>query len=104
MNVKETFEMLVKDNFISETDDALPYLIIIGALQEGVDRQKVRDWLGTHLKGRVKEYKRMWKLAEDNQIFVDGCISVEDVDEGLTNIELALYGSVLLGYITRHTE
>ncbi len=104
MNVKEMKTMLIKDNFISKTDDVLPYLIILGAYQEGVDIQKIRDWLGSRVQGRIKEFKRIWKLAEDTQILGDGCISVEDVDEGLTSIELSLYGSVLLGYITRHSE
>ena len=104
MSVEETKKLIIDSNFINEKDDTLPYLIILGALQIGIDKQKVREWLGSCLQGRVKEFKRMWKLAEDNKIFVDGCISVEDVDEGLTDVELGLYGMVLTGYVTRHID
>ena len=100
-SVDETKQMLVDSNFCKASDDMLPYLIILGAYQIGVKKHTVKKWLGKEAIDRNDDFKRMWKSALDNKIFIEGCISVEDVDEGLTDIELGLYGGVLLGYFTR---
>jgi hypothetical protein len=99
--VEEVKQLLVENNFINKTDDMLPYLIILGAYQIGVKKRKIKEWLGDEVKDRNPEYIKMWKLAVANKIFIDGRIAVEDTDEGLTDIELGLYGGILLGYFTR---
>jgi len=99
--VNELKQMMVENNFIGKDDDTLPYLIILGAYQIGVKKRTIKKWLGDEVTDRNPDFIRMWKLAIINKIFIDGCLAVEDVDEGLTDIELGLYGGVLLGYFTR---
>ena len=99
--VDEVKQMMIKSDFIGNDDDAFPYLILLGVYQLGVNKRKVRKWLGSHVKDRYSEFKRMWQLAIDNSIFIDDCLTVEDVDEGLTDVELGLYAGTLLGLFTR---
>jgi len=101
---QEMENLLIQSNFISKESDSLPYLIIIGAVENDVSKTKTKEWLGEKLKGREKDFNRMWGIARKQGIFIKKSnkyyIAVEDADAGLTDIEIALYGACLEGYIT----
>ena len=102
MTAKQWVKLLIKEKQISKDDNPLAILIIIGALFKGVKKSVVKNWLLEYY--HKPTFNKMWRRAIKQGIFVDGKLSVEDVDEGLTTIELFLNAACLEGFIERASE
>jgi hypothetical protein len=99
---KQWVKLLIKENMISKDTDPLSHLIIIGVLNNGVKKEVVKRWLLEYY--HKPTFDKMWNRAITQKIFVDGKLAVEDVEEGLTPIELSLNASCLEGFIERSSE
>ena len=101
-NTPEHFhQQMIADNMYSEDSDALPFLIMMGAVLLGPIKESVRGWLENSEFYNEQEFELMWNRAVEQCLFVDGKISVENPDDGMAYVEFILGALLMKGFVER---
>lgn|GEM_PF-5104767 len=96
-NREKLEKMMVEENFISDREEALPYLVVLGALHVGACKRRVARLL--RLKPEEREvFERYWWNLRRNRVFRGNKVYC-DLREPV--LELALLGLVAKGLLKR---